>query len=104
MGLLLTHVLLFATPWTIAHQGPLAMGFFRQEYWSELPFPPPGDPPDPVMKPASPTLQADSLLLSHCIHMYVNIYICVCVCVCIVFHIFSSMGYYKILTITCAMQ
>ena len=53
MGLLLTHVLLFATPWTIAHQGPLAMGFFRQEYWSELPFPPPGDLPDPRIKPAS---------------------------------------------------
>ena len=58
MGLLLTHVLLFATPWTIAHQGPLAMGFFRQEYWSELPFPPPGDLPDPGIKLTSPIFPA----------------------------------------------
>ena len=76
---MLSYVRLFVTPWTIARQAPLSMEFFRQEYWSELPFPPPRDPPDPVMKPASPTLQADSLLLSHCIHMYVNIYIYVCV-------------------------
>ena len=43
----------FATPWTIAHQAPLSMGFPRQEYWSELPFPPPGDLPHPGIKPAS---------------------------------------------------
>ena len=41
------------TPWTIAHQFPLSMGFFRQEYWSGLPFPSPGDLPDPGIKPAS---------------------------------------------------
>ena len=42
-------------------QPPLSMGFFRQEYWSGLPFPPPEDLPDPGIKPASPALQADSL-------------------------------------------
>ena len=44
----------FATPWTVAHQAPLSMGFPRQEYWSGLPFPSPGDPPDPGMEPSSP--------------------------------------------------
>jgi len=55
----------FVTPWTVAHQAPLSMGFPRQEYWSGLPFPTPGDLLDPGIKPASPVLQADSLLLSH---------------------------------------
>ena len=57
-----------ATPWTIAHQAPLSMGFSRQEYWSGLPFPPPGDLPHPGIKPmspASPAFQVDSLPLSH---------------------------------------
>ena len=49
----LSHVLLFVTPWTVAHQAPLSMGFPRQEYWSELPFPSPGDLPDPGIKPMS---------------------------------------------------
>ena len=44
----------FATPWTIAHQAPLSMGFSRQEYWSGLTFPSPGELPDPGMKPVSP--------------------------------------------------
>ena len=57
----LSHVWLFETPWTIAYQAPLSMGFFRQEYWSGLPFPSPGDLPDPEIKPRSPTLQADAL-------------------------------------------
>ena len=52
---------LFVTPWTVAHQAPLPMGFPRQEYWSWLPFPVPGDLPDPGMEPTSPALQADSL-------------------------------------------
>ena len=43
----------FATPWTLAHQAPLSMGFSRQEYWSGLPCPPPGDLPYPGIKPAS---------------------------------------------------
>ena len=47
------------------HQTPLPMGFSRQEHWSGLPFPLPGDLPDPGVKPASPPLQADSLPLSH---------------------------------------
>ena len=46
-------VWLFATPWTVAHQAPLSMGFSRQEYWSGLPFPPPGHLPSPVMESAS---------------------------------------------------
>ena len=50
------------TQWTAALQAPLSMGFFRQEYWSGLPCPPPGDLPDPGIKPTSPALQADSLL------------------------------------------
>ena len=41
------------TPWTVVHQAPLSMGFSRQEYWSGLPCPPPGDLPDPGIKPAS---------------------------------------------------
>ena len=48
-------------PWTVAHQAPPSMGFSRQEYWSGLPFPSPGDLPDPGIKPRSPTLQADTL-------------------------------------------
>ena len=51
---------LFMTPWTVAHQAPLSMGFPRQEYWSGLPFPPPGDLPNPGIEPESPSLQADS--------------------------------------------
>ena len=60
------HVLsrFFASPWTVAHKAPLSMGFSRQEYWSGLPFSPPGNLPDPGIEPGSPTLQADSLLLS----------------------------------------
>ena len=46
----------FATPWTVAHQAPLSMGFSRQEYWSGLPFPSPGDLPDTGIKPVSPAL------------------------------------------------
>ena len=48
-------------PWTVAHQAPLFLEFSRQEYWSGLPFPSPGDLPDPGINPKSPTLQADSL-------------------------------------------
>ena len=48
---MLSSVQLFATPWTVAHQAPLSLGFSRQEYWSGLPFPPPGDLPDPGIEP-----------------------------------------------------
>ena len=54
----LSHIQLFATPWTVAHQAPLSMGFSRQEYWSGLPFPSPGDLPDPGMELSCPALQA----------------------------------------------
>ena len=63
-----SHVRLFATLWTIACQIPMSVGFSKQEYWSGLPCPLPGDLPDPGIKPASPMtpeLQANSLLLCH---------------------------------------
>ena len=50
---LLIHVQLFVTPWTVAHQAPLSMGLFRQEYWSELSFSPPGDLSNPETEPMS---------------------------------------------------
>ena len=56
----LNCVRLFVTPWTVAHQAPLSMGFSKQEYWSGLPFPPPGDLPDTRIEAGSPTLQVDS--------------------------------------------
>ena len=52
----LSHVRLFVTPWTVAHQAPLSMGFSRQEYWSGLPFPSPGDLSNPGIEPTSPAL------------------------------------------------
>ena len=58
---LLSRVRLFATPRTVAHQAPPSMGFSRQEYWSGLPFPSPGDLPDPGIEPGSPAFQADAL-------------------------------------------
>ena len=54
-------VWLFATPWTAAYQAPPSKGFSRQEYWSGLPLPSPGDLPNPGIEPRSPTLQADAL-------------------------------------------
>ena len=51
---LLSGVQVFATPWTVAHQAPLSMVFFRQEYWSGMPLPSPGDLPDPGIEFASP--------------------------------------------------
>ena len=60
----LSCVQLFTTPWTVAHQYPLSMEFSKQKYESELPFPSPGDFPNPGIKPVPPTLQADALSLS----------------------------------------
>ena len=57
-------VWLYVMLWTVAHQAPLFMEFFRQEYWSGLPCPPPGDLPNPGIEPRSPTLQVDSLPLA----------------------------------------
>ena len=61
-GLVTQSCLTLVTPWTVAHQAPLYIGFSRQEYWSRLPFPSPGDLPNPGIEPRSPALQADSLL------------------------------------------
>ena len=61
----LSHVQLFATPWTVAYQASLSMGFPRQEYWSGLPFPSRGDLPNLGIEPTPPALAADSLSLSH---------------------------------------
>ena len=77
----LSHVRLFATPWTVAHKAPLSMGSFGQEYWSKLPFLSPGDLPNPGIKPLLCLLhwQAYSLPLSHLgipyTHIYVHTYI-----------------------------
>ena len=57
----LSRVRLSATPWNVAYQASLSMVFSRQEYWSGLPFPSPGDLPDPGIKPGSPALEADAL-------------------------------------------
>ena len=61
-GLVAKSCLNLGNPWIVACQDPLSMGFSRQEYWSGLPFPAPGDLPEPGIEPASPALQADSLL------------------------------------------
>ena len=58
---MLSPIRLFAMPWTVVYQAPLSMEFSRQEYWSELPFPSPGELPDPGMELGSPALQPDSL-------------------------------------------
>ena len=97
---LLSHVRLFVNTWTVACQAPLSLGFCSQVYWSGLPFPSPGNLPNPRIKPWSPALQADSLLTElqgKPKHIHTTIYkidkqlrpniqhICVCirVCVCI---------------------
>ena len=54
----LSHVQLSVTPWTVVQQAPLSVEFFGQEYWSGLPFPPPGDLPHPGIELGSPALQA----------------------------------------------
>ena len=87
---MLSPVQLFATPWTVACQAPLSMGFPGQEYWSVLPFLPPGDHPNPGIEPTSPAypaLQVDSLQLSqqgssNIIHLsiYISLYIYQYIC------------------------
>ena len=57
----LSRVQLFVTPWTVAYHAPPSRGFSRQEYWSGLPFPSPGDHPDPGIEARSPALEADAL-------------------------------------------
>ena len=56
-----SSILAWRIPWTVAYQAPSSMEFSRQEYWSGLPFPSPGDLPDPGIKFRSPVLQADAL-------------------------------------------
>ena len=57
----LSSVQLFGIPWTVVYQASLSVGFSRQDYWSGLPFPSPGDLPDPGIEPRSPALQANAL-------------------------------------------
>ena len=93
------------TPQTVAHQAPLSMGFSRQECWSGLSFPSPGDRPDSGVKPRSPALQADSLPFelqgkqkanmytnNMNTHTHVCACVCVCVCVCVCNHRNSTKG------------
>ena len=75
----LSHVRMSATPWTVAHQAPLSTGFSRQEYWSGLPFPTPGDQANPGIKSVASALKADSLPVSHLgstyyIYRYIDIF------------------------------
>ena len=87
----LSCVRLFVTPWTVACQAPLSMGFSRQEYWSGLPLPSPGELPDPGIEPRSPALQAyyrDLWLNSLC--LFPQFY-----CTCLYFHYFKH--WFKIL-------
>ena len=75
------------TPWTIAHQAPLSMEFPRQKYWRNLPFPAPRKLSNPRIEPASPSLQADSLLNeSPGNPIYIFVFICICMYICIYIH------------------
>ena len=88
-----SRVQLLVTPWTGTRQAPLSMGFSRQEHWSGLPFPSPGDLPEPGIEPGSLALQADPLVFeplgkpptqmwAHLHvgqHKHVQVHICVCV-------------------------
>ena len=61
MEVSISRVRLFVTPWKVAYQAPPSMGFSRQEYWNGLPFPSPGDLPNPGIEPRFPALQTDAL-------------------------------------------
>ena len=75
----LSHVRLFATPWTVACQASMSMGIHQAIDWSGWPFPSPGDLPNPGMEPRSSALQADSLVSdSPGKSLYVCVYVCVC--------------------------
>ena len=100
---LLNRVQLFVTPWTVAYQAHLSKEFPRQEYWSGLPFPSPGDLPDPGIEPTSPAWQGDSLPLSHLVSPQLNVHVslwtkvaphmCVCVCVCAHTHLCTTLAH-----------
>ena len=72
---MLSQVQLFVTPWTVAHKAPLSMEFSRLEYWIRLPFPPPGNLPNPGIKLTSPAWQAGSLPLSQKLHIGIKFWI-----------------------------
>ena len=80
----------FMTLWVAAHQAPLSMEFSKQDYWSGLPCPTPGDLPDPRIEPSLPVSQVDFLPIEPpespyiclCVYVYIYIYIYGCVCVC----------------------
>ena len=83
-------VSLFVTPWAVAHQAPLPMGFSRQEYWSALPFPSPGDLLNPGIEPTSLHFSALVGRFFTTSTTWEAPYMCVCVCVCVcVFMIMS---------------
>ena len=98
-----SHVQLFVTPWTVAHQAPLSMEFPRPEYWSELPFPTPGDLPNPGIEPQSlvsaalvcrffTTASPGKLIEEGCLCILGCLCIgCVCVCV-LVYNISAHLG------------
>ena len=89
----LSCVWLFVTPWTVACQAPLSIGFSKQKYQSGLPCPPPGNLPNPGIRPGSPALQADSSLSKHPgkpIYIYMYLYIH------IFFRFLSLICYYKV--------
>ena len=70
---LLSHMQLFAAPWTVTHQAPLPMEFSGQEYWSRVPFPIPGDPPNPGIQPTSlpsPALASEFFTARKCLENY----------------------------------
>jgi len=71
---LLSRVRLFVTPWTVAYQAPPSMGFSRQEYWSGVPFPSPGDLPKPGIEPSSPAFQLDALTSEPPGKPYISLY------------------------------
>ena len=75
----LSCVRLLATPWTVAYRAPPPMGFSRQECWSGLPFPSPGDLPDPGVEPGSPALQADALPSEPPGKPIIKVECCVCI-------------------------
>ena len=78
-------------PWTVTYQAPLSMGFLRQEYWSGLLFPSPGDLPNPGIEPGSSTLQADALPSETWgKYVCVCIYICMCVCMYVCMYVYIS--------------
>ena len=78
---LLSCVQLLATPWTVAHQAPLSLEFSRQEFWSGVPFPPPGDLPNPGIKPTS--LASPVLIAGFFIYVYTLLLLSLSMCVCI---------------------